>query len=122
MPTELLVTRLTPTAAMLPVRMLMGRLTFDLRFGAGEEVQVTVQYRQRAPARDGRYLLTTTRPWRRPLEAAVYTLRGEDVARVWSNYGLERAAPGLWTFERTQFMPPADWRFSWEVRDPQADG
>jgi len=118
MPTELTVTRLTPTPVVLPVRTLLGQVIAEVPFGPNEEILVGVRYRQHAPTREGRYLLTTTRPWRRPLEDAMYTLRVEGVGLVGSNYALERIAPGSWAFERTQFMPPADWRFAWEVPDP----
>ncbi len=51
--TELTVTRLTPMPVALPVRTLLGRMAFDVRFGAHEEVRVAVRYRQRAPAWEG---------------------------------------------------------------------
>ena len=122
MPTELTVAREDPSPVPLPVAFLMGRPAFELRFGPKEEIRVAVGFRQRAAKRNGCYLLTTTRPWRRPLESAVYTLRGEGVTPVWSNYALEHTEPGVWSFERTRFMPPADWRFSWEARDSQHEG
>ncbi len=119
MPTELTVTRLTPDPTALPVRMLLGQVAAEVRFGPKEEIHVAVSYRQRAPTREGRYLLTTTRPWRRPLEAAVYTVRTKGVRLRRSNYDLVRTAPDRWTFERTQFMPTADWQFSWELPAPE---
>jgi hypothetical protein len=113
-PTELIVTRLTPAPEALPIRILLGQVAFELRCGPQEEIQVAVSYRQHAPTREGRYLLTTTGPWRRPLEHAVYALHGEGVRLTASNYELSRGAGGEWEFERTRFMPVMDWRFSWE--------
>ncbi len=45
----------------------------------------------------------------------MYTLHGEGMRLVWSGYALEQTSPGQWSFERSRFMPAADWRFSWEV-------
>jgi hypothetical protein len=116
MPIYLTVTRLAPDALPIPVRNILGRDSFELRFRAYEEVRVVVRYRQLAPSRDARYLLLTTRPWRRPLEHAVYTLTPHGVDLAGSNYGLQSDTRGVLAFERTNFMPPDDWRFWWEVR------
>ena len=114
-PTELAATRLSPDAGPIPLRSILGRTTLELRFRAHEEVQIVVQYRQQAPTRDARYLLTTTRPWRRPLDQAVYTLTLHDVRLARSNYALRPDAQGVLAFERINFMPPEDWEFQWEV-------
>jgi hypothetical protein len=114
-PTEFSAARLESDAAPIPVRNILGQHSFELRLRAHEEVQVVVQYRQFAPTRDARYLLTTTRPWRRPLEHAVYTLTPHGVALTGSNYALRPDGQGVLAFERSDFMPPDDWRFSWEV-------
>jgi hypothetical protein len=118
MPIELVAARLAPDAAPIPIRNILGQDGFDLRFRAHEEVKVLVRYRQLAPTREARYLLLTTRPWRRPLEHAVYTLTPHGVALAGSNYDLRQGAPNVLAFERRDFMPPDDWRFSWEV-DPR---
>jgi hypothetical protein len=115
MPTDLTATRLAPDAEAIPLRNILGQDSFELRFRAREEVQVVVRYRQLAPSRDARYLLLTTKPWRRPLEHAAYTLTPHGVALAGSNYGLQSDAYGILAFERTSFMPPDDWRFRWEV-------
>jgi hypothetical protein len=116
MPTELTATRLVPDAGPVPLRNLLGRDAFELSFRAHEEVQIIIQYRQYAPTRDARYLLATTRPWRRPLDHAVYTLTLHDVRLAWSNYVLRSDTQGILGFERTGFMPQEDWQFQWEVR------
>jgi hypothetical protein len=116
MPTELTAARLVPDAGPIPLRNLLGRESFELPFRAREEVQVIIQYRQYAPTRDARYLLTTTGPWRRPLDHAVYTLTLHDVGLARSNYALRSDTQGILGFERTGFMPQEDWQFQWEVR------
>jgi hypothetical protein len=112
-PTELRAARVSPDPAPLPVRRVLGRIGFEVRFRPFEEVQVAVRYRQFAPTRDGRYLLTTTRPWGRPLEHALYTVRLHDVVLVHSSYALQPRADGVQAFERTRFLPPDDWRLAW---------
>jgi hypothetical protein len=121
MPTELTATRVSPDAAFLPLRTILGRPGFEVRFRPFEEIQVAVRYRQLAPSRDGRYLLTTTRPWRRPLEHGVYTLALHDVALRYSNYALAPDPHGMLAFERTDFMPEDDWRFRWEARGTEGE-
>ena len=115
MPTELTATRLVPDAGPIPLRNLLGRDAFELPFRAYEEVQVIIQYRQYAPTRDARYLLATTRPWRRPLDHAVYTLTLHDVRLARSNYALRSDTQGILGFERTGFMPREDWQFQWRA-------
>lgn len=116
MPTELIVARGGPGASPLPVRSFLGRHTFEVRFQPGEELEVMVRYRQFAPRADARYLLTTTQPWRRPLEHGRYTLTLHDTELLTSNYALHRETATLYTFERTRFLPEADWRFAWRRR------
>jgi hypothetical protein len=116
MPTGLTAMRPAPEAEPISLRHLFGQDGFELRFRAHEEVQVVVRYRQLAPTRDARYLLLTTRPWRRPLEHAVYTLTPHGIALTGSNYTLRLDDQGTLGFERTNFMPPDDWRFRWEVQ------
>ncbi|MCX5732740.1 MAG: hypothetical protein NTW68_00240 [candidate division NC10 bacterium] len=116
MPTELTAIRLVPDAGPIPLRNLLGWNAFELPFRAHEEVRVVIRYRQYAPTRDARYLLTTTRPWRRPLDHAVYTLTLHDVRLARSNYALRSDTQGILGFERTGFMPREDWQFQWEER------
>jgi hypothetical protein len=115
MPTELAAARIAPDAGPIPLRRILGQTVLEIGFGPREEVQVVVQYRQYAPTRNARYLLTTTRPWRRPLDHAVYTLTPHDVRLLRSSYALRPDAQGVLAFDRTDFMPPEDWEFQWEV-------
>ena len=63
-----------------------GQDRFELYVGAGQTVCVRLNYSQYAPDRDGRYILTTTRPWRQPLESGVYRMALEGVALKTSSY------------------------------------
>lgn len=114
-PTEIGAARVAPAAEPIPLRNLFGQTGLELQFRPREEVQIVVRYRQYAPTRDARYLLTTTRPWRRPLERAVYTLTLDGVRLLRSNYALQPVSRGVLGFDRTDFMPPEDWIFQWEV-------
>jgi hypothetical protein len=116
MPTELTADRLSPDAGPISLRTLLGRTGFELSLRANEEAQIVVRYRQHAPTRDGRYLLTTTGPWRHPLDQAVYAMTLHEVRLIRSNYALRADAEGELGFTRTDFMPPEDWIFQWEVR------
>jgi hypothetical protein len=113
-PTELQASRASP-AMPLPVRSILGRPGFELAFRPFEEVHVQVQYRQFAPTRTARYLLTTTQPWRRPLEHALYTVGLHGVVLTHSSYPLGPGKDGRLVFERTSFMPGEDWRLGWEL-------
>ena len=115
-PIEVEAWRLTPEPAAIPLRVWWGEHRFELRFDSGEEIAVRVRYRQQASGGDGRYLLTTTAGWRRPLVAAVYRLLPRGVEVVDSNYPLVAGADGARIFVREQFMPPEDWRFAWRVK------
>ncbi len=115
-PIEVEAWRLTPERAPLPLRIWWGEHRFELRFDPGEEIAVQVHYRQQAPGGDGRYLLTTTAGWRRPLSAAVYRLLPRGVDVIASNYPLAAGADGARVFVRERFMPPEDWRFAWRVK------
>ncbi len=102
-------------AVALPVAMIAGTPRLQIRLAAFEEICVRVRYEQYASANRGRYILTTTRAWGRPLERGVYTLRADDAEITGSNYTLVAADPGF-MFERHQFMPAMDWQFSWRPR------
>lgn len=116
MPTDLTATRLAPDAAAIPLRNILGQDSFELRFRAHEEARVIVRYRQLAPTRDARYLLLTTKPWRRPLLHGVYRLLPVGVTVLASNYALQQNSQGILIFQRDHFMPREDWQFSWEVQ------
>jgi len=114
-PTELAAWRLPPDVGPIALHTYLGQHNLTLPFRAHEEVQVVVRYRQSAPTRDARYLLLTTQPWGRPLDHALYMVAPHNVLLTKSNYPLHRDPQGVLGFERTDFMPPADWLLAWEV-------
>jgi len=97
----------------LPVRWLGGRHHVTVRVPARSRVRMRVDYVQRSTDRNGTYILTTTRPWGRPLAFGKYSIRTECVNVTFSNYVLD-GEDGL-SFARRDFMPAEDWRFSWDV-------
>lgn len=116
MPVQISVKRLSPAQGHVPIIYLLGRHRFDLRFSTGEEVRIQVSYRQQAQKRDAMYILTTTKPWRRPLVYGIYKLYTEGVNITSSNYLLQSDEPGVFSFYSKDFMPREDWHFSWEVK------
>lgn len=87
---------------------------FDLRVPARGAARVRVRFTQYCRGGAGAYLLTTTRPWRQPLEHGEYRLRPSGVRITGSNYALE-AAPTL-RFARERFMPEKEWKFTWAAQ------
>ena len=95
-----------------------GDVSFRLVFRPREEKWVRLDYLQPSRVTRGRYLLTTTQPWRRPIGRADYVLRlPPDFTLLSSNYLVSPApADGTWqafTFSKTEFFPEHDWEFAW---------
>jgi hypothetical protein len=111
-PTESLVERLTPIKEATRIRHLFGNTGFDVYFSANEEAEIRVSYCQKAGRANATYILTTTKPWGRPLESGIYTLYPHRTVIESSNYPLDLPgkAPG---FHKTGFMPDKDWQFTW---------
>jgi len=84
---------------------------FNVRAPAFGAEHVRVRFTQYSLTRSATYLLTTTRPWGRPLEQGEYVLRPRGVRIVASNYPLEGQA--CLCFTRQNFMPDRDWSFTW---------
>lgn len=90
-----------------------------LFFRPGEEKWIRLDYTQASRVPAGRYLLTTTRAWRRPIARASFFLSlPPGFELVSSNYGVA-PSPGnglgrTYTFSRTAFYPEADWEFAWQ--------
>ncbi len=116
-PATVRVSRVDPvtgrTTGELPVRWLGGRHHVTLHVPARSRVQIRVDYVQRSTDRSGTYILTTTRPWGRPLDLGKYRIRPECVTVTSSNYVLD--GEGGLSFALRGFMPAEDWRFSWDV-------
>jgi len=108
--------RLTPARETLKLRRLFGKTGFEVYFSAHEEIEVTVSYRQKNGTGNATYILTTTRPWRKPLDYGVYTLSLHGTVIISSNYpfNLNNNMPG---FHMSNFMPGKDWQFAWRKTD-----
>lgn len=95
-----------------------GRASFRLIFRPGEDKWVRLDYVQATRSQRGRYILTTTRAWRRSLERGQYVLHlRRGLTLSFSNYALDAAAPDeprTYFFSRTNFYPDRDWEFSWD--------
>lgn len=113
-PTHISAKQLSPTERSIPAPFILGKHRFELQFRSKEKVSVQVQYRQHTPKKDARYLLTTTKPWRRPLIKGVYKLIPKGVVITHSNYLLQPKGSIISCFEKEKFMPESDWLFSWE--------
>lgn len=91
------------------LRRILGTYRCEVSVPAHGEATFELHYAQFAPHRNGRYLLTTTRPWRLPLRRGVYRIVPHGVTIRTSNYALRAGG-----FVRTNFMPQHDWRFTWD--------
>jgi len=92
---------------------------FRLTFRPREAKWIRVDYTQRTGVPNGRYLLTTTRAWRRPIERAEFVLRlPRDFELAFSNYPVGSSSEvGPWKayfFSKTDFYPNRDWEFAWD--------
>ena len=98
---------------------------FRLIFWPGEGKWIRLDYAQRTGTPSGRYILTTTRAWRRPLGRGEYLLRlARNFQLVSSNYPVSATSAGdrwkAYIFSRTDFYPDRDWEFAWdEPRSPE---
>ena len=79
-------------------------------------VSPKVEYYQRAPEKNARYILKTTQPWHQPLERGVYRLFAHNVKINSSNYEMTTLESDGQGFIRENFMPQEDWMFSWETQ------
>lgn len=103
-----------PEERPVPVLRFLGKHRFSIDFRGGGDVILHLHYKQATHRERGRYILTSTWPWGRPLEKAVYRLIPEGVQIVSSNYPLIPDRSGAFHWTREQFMPLADWRFTWK--------
>lgn len=100
-------------------------VTIRLFFRPREAKWIRLDYGQRARTPLGRYLLTTTRAWRRPIAHAEFLLRlPRDFELGESNYPVNtRALNGPWktySFSKSNFLPAVDWEFSWHEPSVEA--
>ena len=114
-PVQLAARQLVPKQKNLETRYILGRHRFNLFFGAFEQIQILVEYRQQAPKKNAKYLLSTTTPWKHPLRKGMYRLFPQEVIITRSNYALEPGDHDNFRFQRKHFMPQDDWYFSWKL-------
>jgi len=91
-----------------------------LLFAPHEGKWILLDYWQAASVAEGRYILTTTRTWGRPITQASFRLRLPfGCVRRDSNYPLTEVSSSpssvTYTFSRTNFYPDQDWKFSWQA-------
>ena len=96
-----------------------GDVRIRLLFRPGEAKWIRLDYAQPTRVANGRYILTTTRAWRRPIANAFYILRlPHCFGLALSNYALtDSPASGRWktySFSKTDFYPDHDWEFAWD--------
>ena len=101
-------------SALLPVRWIKGAGYFGITVPGRSKVELRVQYTQTTTGGIGRYILTTTQPWGRPLEHGRYELELSGVRLIRSNYTLQSLGAGNYAFEKVDFMPEEDWIFEIE--------
>lgn len=102
----------------LPVAVRGDSASFRLVFRPGEEKWVRLDYDQPTRAASGRYLLVTTRAWRRPIGRGDYFLRLPPGIELGSSSYPLKPLPGTrghntYHFARTDFYPDQDWVFAW---------
>ena len=103
-------------AAPVPSVWLGGQPYLQINIPAQGSTCLRVRFRQYVAGNSATYLLLTTRPWLRPLEAGKYTLYPAGVRITGCNYALAGDPP---SFARTDFFPAADWTFSWETQNAE---
>lgn len=98
-------------------------VVFSVRVCPDSLARVTVYYCQKSAAHTGRYILTTTAQWGRPLQRgdfAVYTDSAYTLSYV--NYQIDtvadRGGAMEYRFARESFMPGKDIVFVWQKLRP----
>jgi hypothetical protein len=93
-------------------------IMFPVSARAGDTTAVTVVYKQRVKNRSGRYILTTTGIWGRPLIDSKYSVSVPDNATLnYMSYECDSVAPAgkrlVYQFFKKRFMPDRDLTFTW---------
>lgn len=96
-----------------------NQINFYLIFKPLENKSVTLCYKQHVRDSRGRYILTTTKSWKKPMYEAYYYLgTPENVRTLTSSYPLDLACRGernIYSFKRKSFLPEKEWDFSWSM-------
>ena len=94
---------------------------FVMRFPPGEEVSFTAWYRQPLYGPEARYIVTTTRHWRRPLDRAEFAVTvPAELPDARLNYQPDSTRQTdstlTWFFTRRKFYPAEDVIVTWSDR------
>lgn len=97
-------------------------ITFGIDVPKGDTATITVIYRQRFSGNAGRYILTTTSSWGRPLENSRYTIRiPASTTLTYLSYECDTVFMAgknlIYSFYKKRFMPDRDLIFFWECAD-----
>lgn len=108
----------TGTSEPIKVRTYRGDNVFRLIFWPKQARWIQVDYVQGTRTESGRYILQTTRMWKRALDHGEYILHlGEGLALTSSTYKLKQDPLGhenTYFFSRVDFYPVEDWEFEWD--------
>jgi hypothetical protein len=97
-------------------------VSFPIAVKPGDTASVTVLYRQKVRNREGRYILTTTENWGRPLVDSRYSIGvPATLTLAYMSYecdSISRTGKFLvYSFFKKRFMPDRDLCFRWQVND-----
>lgn len=97
-------------------------VSFSIAVKPGDTASVMVLYRQKARNREGRYILTTTGNWGRPLVDSRYSISvPATLTLAYMSYecdSISRTGKFLvYSFFKKRFMPDRDLCFRWQAND-----
>jgi len=101
-------------------RVSWGEVRFRVLLLPHEEKWIRIDYIQGTTEPQGKYILSTTRRWRHPLQQGDYLLHlGPGLHLVATNL-LPYAPAGnnTYTFTKVDFYPAEDWTFTWQGPAP----
>ena len=102
----------------IPFRLIEKGISFTVEVPKRDTVAITVTYRQRFGNKTGRYILTTTAYWSRPLSNGRYTLRVPiNTTLTYLSYECDTVYTSgtsrIYSFFKKKFMPGRDLVFMW---------
>lgn len=95
-------------------------VSFFIAVKPGDTTSVMVLYRQKVRNREGRYILTTTANWGRPLVDSRYSVRiPATLTLAYMSYECDSVSKvgkfNVYSFFKKQFMPDRDLFFRWQA-------
>ena len=96
-------------------------INFQVKVKKGDTSRVTVNYKQHVLKPQGRYILTTTSAWERPLDDSRYSVSvPRETTLAYLSYACDSVEVTsknlIYHFFRTNFMPDRDLIFTWTKR------